>query len=56
MTYKVIETPAELVDEVKEYREKMLEQVAEFDDTLMEFKRRLSIVRDKGLEETVLIF
>ena len=36
MTYKVIETPAELVEEAKIYREKMLEQVAEFDDTLME--------------------
>jgi len=36
MTYNVIETPAELVEEAKEYREKMLEQVAEFDDTLME--------------------
>ncbi len=36
MTYKVIDCPADLVDEVKMYREKMLEQVAEFDDTLME--------------------
>ncbi|MDW8273211.1 MAG: elongation factor G [Chitinophagales bacterium] len=36
MTYKVIETPAELVEDAKMYREKMLEQVAEFDDTLME--------------------
>jgi elongation factor G len=36
MTYKVIDIPAELVEEVKEYREKMLEQVAEFDDHLME--------------------
>ena len=36
MTYKVIDIPAELVDEVKEYRGKMLEQVAEFDDNLME--------------------
>jgi elongation factor G len=36
MTYQVIEIPADLVDEVKEYREKMLEQVAEFDDKLME--------------------
>lgn len=36
MTSTVIEIPAELVDEVKEYREKMLEQVAEFNDTLME--------------------
>jgi elongation factor G len=36
MTSTIIPIPAELVDEVKEYREKMLEQVAEFDDNLME--------------------
>ncbi|MFN8285580.1 MAG: elongation factor G [Chitinophagales bacterium] len=36
MTYKVIDIPADLVDEVKTYREKMLEQVAEYDDHLME--------------------
>ncbi|MFN8299737.1 MAG: elongation factor G [Chitinophagales bacterium] len=36
MTYKVIEIPADLVEDVKLYREKMLEQVAEFDDHLME--------------------
>jgi elongation factor G len=36
MTYDVIEIPADLVDEVKLYREKMLEQVAEYNDTLME--------------------
>jgi elongation factor G len=36
MTYKVIDIPADLVDDVKLYREKMLEQVAEFDDKLME--------------------
>ncbi len=36
MTYEVVPIPADLVDEVKTYREKMLEQVAEFDDTLME--------------------
>ncbi|MBS1611575.1 MAG: elongation factor G [Bacteroidetes bacterium] len=36
MTYEVIETPADLVEDVKLYREKMLEQVAEFNDTLME--------------------
>ncbi len=36
MTYDVIPIPAELVDDVKLYREKMLEQVAEFNDTLME--------------------
>lgn len=36
MTYDVIECPADLVEDVKLYREKMLEQVAEFNDTLME--------------------
>ncbi|MFN8309023.1 MAG: elongation factor G [Chitinophagales bacterium] len=36
MTYTVIDTPADLIEDVKHYREKMLEQVAEFDDTLME--------------------
>jgi elongation factor G len=36
MTYEVIDIPADLVEDVKTYREKMLEQVAEFDDQLME--------------------
>jgi len=36
MTYKEVETPAELVDTVAEWREKLIEAVAEFDDTLME--------------------
>ncbi len=36
MTYKEIEIPADMVDEAKEYREKLLETIAEFDDTLME--------------------
>ncbi len=36
MTYEVVPIPADLVDDVKMYREKLLEQVAEFDDTLME--------------------
>ena len=34
--YKVDEIPADLVDKAKEYREKMLEAVAEFDDQVME--------------------
>jgi len=34
--YKVEEIPADLVDKAKEYREKMLEAVAEFDDQVME--------------------
>jgi elongation factor G len=36
MTYTEIEMPADLVDEATEMREHLLEQVAEFDDTLME--------------------
>lgn len=36
MTFQEVEIPADLVDDVTTYREKMLEQVAEFDDTLME--------------------
>ena len=34
--YKIQEIPADLVDKAKEYREKMLEAVAEFDDQVME--------------------
>jgi len=36
MTYKVVDIPADLIDTVKEYREKLVESVAEFDDHLME--------------------
>jgi len=36
MTFKEVEIPADIVDEAREYREKLLEAVAEFDDTLME--------------------
>jgi len=36
MTYKEIEIPADMVDEAREYREKLLETIAEFDDSLME--------------------
>ena len=34
--YKVDEIPADMLDQAKEYREKMLEAVAEFDDQVME--------------------
>ena len=34
--YSEEEIPAELIDECNEWRGKMLESVAEFDDTLME--------------------
>jgi len=36
MTYEVVDIPADMVDEVAEWREKLLESVADFDDTLME--------------------
>ena len=36
MTYDEIDIPAELQADVDKYREQMLEQVAEFDDTLLE--------------------
>lgn len=36
MTYEVIETPADLVKTVEEWRTKLLEEVADYDDTLME--------------------
>jgi elongation factor G len=36
MTYQVVPIPADMEEEVKEYREKLLEAVAEFDESLME--------------------
>jgi elongation factor G len=36
MTYEVIPVPEDMVEEAKEYREKLLESVAEFDETLLE--------------------
>jgi elongation factor G len=36
MTFEEIEIPADIIDEATELREKLLEAVAEFDDTLME--------------------
>ncbi|MCB0517032.1 MAG: elongation factor G [Chitinophagales bacterium] len=36
MTYDEIDVPADLVDTVAEYREKLFEQVAEFDDAILE--------------------
>ena len=36
MTFEEVEIPADMVDEVNEYREKLLESVAEYDETLME--------------------
>lgn len=36
MTFQEVEIPADIIDEANEYREKLLEAVAEFNDTLME--------------------
>src|SRR6188768_166176 len=36
MTYTVIPIPEDMVEEAKEYREKLLESVAEFDESLMQ--------------------
>ncbi len=36
MTYEVVEIPADMVEEAREWREKLLEAAAEFDETLME--------------------
>ena len=36
MTYEVVPIPDDMVEEAKEYREKLLESVAEFDETLLE--------------------
>ena len=36
MTYEEIDIPADMQDEVSEYRENLLEAVAEFDESLME--------------------
>jgi len=49
MTYDVIDIPADLVDTVEEYREKLVEAVAEFDDNLMEkfFEDPASITREE---------
>ncbi|MCS6933683.1 MAG: elongation factor G [Chitinophagales bacterium] len=36
MTYRVVECPDDIQEDVKKYREQLLEKVAEFDDKLME--------------------
>ena len=36
MTYEVVPIPDDMVEEAKEYREKLLESVAEFDESLLE--------------------
>lgn len=51
MTFTEIPIPADMMEEAKEYREKLLEAVAEFDDTLMEkyFEDPNSISEDEIL-------
>lgn len=51
MTFTTVDIPAELLEEATEYREKLLEAVAEFDDTLMEkyFEDSTSISEDEIL-------
>jgi elongation factor G len=36
MTYETIDIPADMIEEAKEWREKMLEAVSEFDDNIMQ--------------------
>jgi elongation factor G len=49
MTFEEIEIPADMLEEVNEYREYLVEAVAEYDDTLMEkfFEDPDSITRDE---------
>ncbi|MDH5365732.1 MAG: elongation factor G [Cyclobacteriaceae bacterium] len=49
MTFKEVEIPADMLDEVNEYRENLVEAVAEYDDGLMEkfFEDPDSITRDE---------
>jgi elongation factor G len=52
MTFEEIEIPADLVDTVDEWREKLVETLAEYDDNLMEkyFEDPESITREEMLE------
>lgn len=51
MTFKEVPIPADMLEEAKEYREKLLEAVAEFDDKIMEkyFEDPTSITEDEIL-------
>jgi elongation factor G len=51
MTYEVVPIPEDMLEEATEWREKLLEAVAEFDDTLMEkyFEDPTSITEDEIL-------
>jgi elongation factor G len=50
--YEVIDIPADMVEQVAEYREKLVEAVAEYDDALMEkfFEDAASITEDELLD------
>jgi elongation factor G len=52
MTYKEVEIPADLQDQVNEYRAKLIESVAEYDETLMEkfFEDENSITEEEVIE------
>ena len=49
MTYEEIEIPADLIDDVEQYRAELIEQVAEYDDQLLEkfFEDENSITEDE---------
>ncbi len=51
MTFEEVEIPADMVDEVAEYREGLLEAIAEYDDSLLEkfFEDPDSITKDEIL-------
>jgi elongation factor G len=51
MTFEVVPIPEDMIEEATEYREKLLEAVADFDDTLMEkfFEDPASISEDEIL-------
>lgn len=52
MTYKVVPIPDDLLEEAKEYREKLLETVSEYDDNIMEkyFEDPTSITEEEILK------
>ena len=50
MTYKVVDIPEDLVETVNEWRQKLIESVAEYDDVLLEkfFEDPDSIIRGRN--------
>ncbi|MEK6615607.1 MAG: elongation factor G [Bacteroidota bacterium] len=51
MTFKVVDIPADMIDETNHWREKLLESVSEFDDKIMEkfFSDQSKITEDEVL-------